>query len=308
MKRFFFSAISFLILVFYSPNGAIAQADSRRLISMSPSITEILFELGAGDQVVGVTDFCSWPEKVKALPKIGGLINPSFETMVSLQPDLVILQHDRNRLIKRLDALHLKTLPVNLEKLEDILDSILIIGRAIGKEDRAVQLREKLIKRITFFKIKLKGAPKKTTLILLGDSSNPYRDLYAVGKSTFLDQLLSLGGGENILDDSWSDYPRVSKEFILSSSPQFIIEANPHGKLSPSQKDKRSSFWDQFQTLQAVKERNIHYIGAEFILIPGPRFFKIVEAFAQVLHPELFESSMVEGSELSKILVHDTLY
>ncbi len=271
-------------------SNAWAEEYPQRIVSLSPSITETLFAIDAGDRVVGVTDFCDYPKEALSIQKVGGLINPNFETLVSLQPDLVILQHDRDRLQGHLGRLGLKVLAVRLEKLKDILDSILIMGNALGKEAPARDLNNELTRKIFKYRSLTKNAPRKSVFLLLGDSQAPTRDLYAVGKGTFLDELLEIAGGNNIVDSTFVEYPRLSKEFIIRSSPEIIIEANPNANISTEQRLQRRKFWNQFPSITAVKKNKVHYVGEEFILIPGPRFPKIVEQFVKVIHPGLFNT------------------
>ena len=126
--------------------------------------------------------------------------------------------------------------------------------------------------------------------MLLGDSSDPARDLYAAGPGTFLNELLNLSGGNNIVRDSPARYPKLSKEYIIKKSPEIIIEAGPKSNLSQNEIDLRVQEWKRFPTIKAVKNEQIHFIGADYILIPGPRLLKIIDRFSKAIHPELFES------------------
>ncbi len=199
---------------------------------MSPSITETLFALGVGDRVVGVTDFCSYPKEACALPKIGGLLNPSVEAWIKLKPDLIIHQDDSHKLRINARNLGIRTLAVSMTRLQNILDTIKTFGEVLGCESDARALIQQLQSGIQRHQAGLRNIPKKTTLLLLGDGSGPGGALYAVGRSTFLGELLELAGGENILTDPKINYPKISKEFILRHSPEVIIEAVTDANLS----------------------------------------------------------------------------
>jgi iron complex transport system substrate-binding protein len=261
----------------------------QRIISMSPSITETLFALGVGDRVVGVTDFCSYPKEACALPKIGGLLNPSVEAWVTLKPDLIIHQDDSHKLRINAKNLGIETLAISMNRIKDILETIKIFGKVLGSEPASHALIQKLESGIQNQKSRLEGLPKKTTLLLLGDGSDPGGALYAVGRSTFLGELLELAGGENILTDPTINYPKISKEYILRHSPEVIIEAGPDANLSAVEKEKKLKQWQRFPTLTAVKNNTIYFVGADYILIPGPRFLNILDHFARVIHPEVFK-------------------
>jgi len=260
----------------------------QRIISMSPSITETLFALGVGDRVVGVTDFCKFPEEACALPSIGGLLNPSIEAWIRLKPDLIIHQKDSHKLNINAKNLGIQTLPVSLSRLKNIFETITILGEALGAEPAARALTQKLQTGIQKQKTRLQGIPKKSTLLLLNDGGNPNGALYSVGRRTFLGELLELAGGENILTDSPINYPKISKEFILRHSPEIIIQAGPNANLTPKEKAESLKQWQRFSTLTAVKNKTIYFVGADYILIPGPRFLSILNHFARVIHPEAF--------------------
>jgi iron complex transport system substrate-binding protein len=281
--------IYFLLCILLFPRPIDAnEHPTQRIISTSPSITEILFELGLEDRVVAVTDFCKYPAKACKLPSIGGMINPNMETIIALKPDLIIHQSGNQRIAKNAKSLRIPALKVDVGKIEGILSSIKKIGSELNCPQSAKKLIQRLNEKITYYKERLKSLPKKRVLLLLGDSSHPSRDLYAVGSGTFLDELLNLAGGENIVKNSPARYPKLSKEFIIKKSPEIIIEAGPKSNLPQNEIDNRIEEWNRFPTIQAVKDKNIHFIGEDYILIPGPRLVKILENFFQVIHPDLF--------------------
>jgi iron complex transport system substrate-binding protein len=261
----------------------------QRIISMSPSITETLFALGVGNRVVGVTDFCSYPKEACALPKVGGLLNPSVEAWITLKPDLIIHQEDSHKLRINAQNLGIQTLSISMTSLQNIFNTIQTFGKVLGCESEAGALTHKLQSGIQNQKTRLQRVPKKTVLLLLGDGSDPGGALYAVGRGTFLGELLELAGGENVLIDPTLNYPKISKEFILRHSPEVIIEAGPDANLSTAEKEKKIKQWQRFSTLIAVKNETIFFVGADYILIPGPRFLNILDHFARVIHPEAFK-------------------
>ena len=265
-----------------------AEEAPRRIISMSPAITEILFEIGAGGLVVGVTDFCVYPPEAALLRKVGGILNPNVEAMISIQPDIIIHHFDSLKIRDYAGKLGFDSLPVKLTDLNSILDSILIIGKKLDLLDSAQIFRDKLKSQIDFYRNRLKTQRRKTVLLLLGDSDDPMLDLYAVGRNTFLGELLSLAGGNNILPETFAEYPKISKEYIIQKSPEVIIIAGPMAKLSKEKEVASIQRWAKFSTVKAVQNNNIYYIGDDYILIPGPRLLKIVDRFAKSIHPEIF--------------------
>jgi len=268
----------------------------KRIISTSPSITEILFALGLKDRIVAVTDFCTYPEEACLLPSIGGVLNPDIETIVSLTPDLIIHQSDSAKMEKNIKNLGIPTFSIKVRTISDIFESINRLGKKLNCQKAAKNLLLLLKGKIDGFKQRLLGRSPKKVLLLLGDSSDPARDLYAVGPGTFLNELLVLSGGTNILQNSNAQYPKLSKEFIIEQSPEIIIEAGPKSNLPQKEIDYRIEQWNRFPTIQAVKDKRIHFISADYILIPGPRLVKILEKFAKVIHPDLSYSEAEKTS------------
>ena len=264
---------------------------ANRIISTSPSITETLFALGLGHRVVGVTDFCEYPSEACQLPSIGGMTNPHMETLVTLGPDLVLHLSHSAKISRYAKALGIRSMGIKMDTLDDILNAIKLLGSTFGVKENSEQLLKKLTTGINFYKKRLKDIHPKETLLLLGDSSDPGRDLYATGPKTFLHELLEISGGKNILHESMAKYPRLTKEYVIEKSPEVIIEAGPKSQLTPEQVKERLKSWERFSTIRAVQTGQLHYIGADYILIPGPRLVSILEQFSQVLHPKVFQNS-----------------
>ena len=305
IKKFHVSifCLSFLISGLFQSLEAssIFEHQPQRIISTSPSITEILFELGLQDRIVAVTDFCIYPEEACHLPSIGGVLNPDIETIVSLTPDLIILQSDSAKMEKNIKSLGIPTFSIKVRTISDIFESINRLGKELNCQEAAKKLLFLLKDKINTFKQRLAGRLPKKVLLLLGDSSNPARDLYAVGPGTFLNELLVLSGGKNILNNSKAQYPKLSKEYIIEQSPEIIIEAGPKSNLPQKEIDYRVEQWNRFPTIQAVRDKSIYFIGADYILIPGPRLVKILENFVQVIHPDL------SNSQTEKITFQETV-
>ena len=263
-------------------------AASQRVISTSPAITEILFAIGAGDRVVGVTDFCNYPEEACRLPSIGGPLNPSTETWITLKPDLIIIQDDSEVIQKNAKIFEIPSLTVSVNNLNNILNSIQIIADSLHMPQAGHQLAIKIKTKIEGYRTHLKKIKPRQVLMLLSDTNDPSRDLYAVGRDTFLNELLTIAGGENVLPDTMARYPKVSKEYIIAKSPEIIIEVGPKSNLSKEETLARKKTWGKFSTLRAVKDDKLYFISADYILIPGPRLLNILDDFTRTIHPELF--------------------
>ena len=291
-----FRSIFVLLLLFFTfpvGNGWTATQGRpypQRIISMSPGITEILFALGLGNRVVGVTDFCNFPEEAKKITRIGGLLNPNYETLITLKPDLIIHQPNSHKIETFVEKLGIQNLPISMLSLDQIFESVKSIGVATGREEAADRLTKKMREKIDFHRSRLAKVPKKSVLLLLGINNDSMRDIYGVGPKTYLGELLELAGGHNILDKSRTQYPKISKEFIIHESPEIIIEAGPTRILTEKASIKRKRGWQEFPTIRAVKTGDVYFIGSDYILVPGPRLVNIIDDFVKVIHPEIFSS------------------
>ena len=176
-----FKFFHLIALFLYSISFVDAQATSQRVISTSPAITEILFAIGAGDRVVGVTDYCNYPKNACLLPSIGGPLNPNTEKWIALKPDLIILQDDSVVLNKHAKVFKIPTLEVSVNNLENILRSIQVIADAMQTPKAGKQLVGKIKIQIDNYRTSLGKTKPRQVLMLLSDTNDPSRDLYAVG-------------------------------------------------------------------------------------------------------------------------------
>ena len=284
-----FFSLCFLLVIFQEVHAA-----PQRVISTSPAITEILFALGVGNKVVGVTDFCSYPKEACILPSIGGPLNPSTETWISLKPDLIIIQEDSEIIQKNANIFKIPSLTVSVSNLKDILISIQAIADSLEVPKIGRQLTDKIKIKINDYRIQLKQLKPRQVLMLLSDTNDPSRDLYAVGRETFLNELLTIAGGENVLPHTMAKYPKISKEFIIAKSPEIIIEIGPKSNLSNEGILVRKKAWGKYPTLRAVRNDRLYFIGADYILIPGPRLVNILDDLTRNIHPELFSNQPVK--------------
>ncbi len=278
--KILFAALFFLL----NWNSVTFAKTAQRVISFSPSITEVLFAIGAGNQVAAVTDFCTYPEEALKKPKIGGMLNSSAESIIALKPDMMIFQPGKSNVKQFAKNLNVDYIEASFQDLNSIYQSIQDIGNVVGKTKEAQQLIANIKSKLANYQERLKSMKPKSTLLILGDSRDPLRDLYAVGKKTFLDELLTLSGGENVLDKTLSQYPKVSREFIISRSPEVIIIAGPNSNVTGKEFSSNLNAWRVLGSVRAVQNKNIHIVSEDYILIPGPRLVNIVDKFYQAIH------------------------
>ena len=280
-----------LLFLFFTWSSNVFAKSAQRVISLSPSITEVLFAIGAGDQVAAVTDFCTYPKQALTKPKIGGMLNSSAESIIALKPDLVVFQPGKSNVKQLAKKLNIEYIEASFQDLNSIYQSIQEIGNAVGKEKEAKKLITDIKSKLRSYQERLKNVKPKSTLLILGDSRDPLRDLYAVGKKTFLDELLTLSGGENVLDKTLSQYPKISREYIISRSPEVVIIAGPNSDVTEKEISQNLNAWRVLGSVRAVQNKNIHIISEDYILIPGPRLVNIVDMFYQAIHSSKLRAS-----------------
>lgn len=277
--------LSLFLAGFLSPAQAepTSQSGLQRILSGSPSITEILFALGVGDRVVGVTTHCDYPPEALERSKIGSLLGPFLETWITLSPDLLIYPDNHGQYQVAADTLSLKRLPLRLKTIDDILAAIRLLGKTLNLPDNGETLAGRLEDKMEEIRQRRAGAPEQPVLMLLGVSADPHRKLSAAGYNTFLNDVLELAGGKNILPPGPVHYPVVSREIILQASPETILVLGPPSELTPERIEAYDKTLGRLQTVAAVKNNRIFYISAEYILIPGPRMLQIADKLAEIL-------------------------
>ncbi|MDQ6732924.1 MAG: cobalamin-binding protein [Nitrospirota bacterium] len=264
----------------------LAQAPNR-LVSLAPSITETLYAIGLADRVVGVTEFCDYPPEARNKPKVG-YSHPNLETIVALQPDLVLAPRDfiRPDVLGKLEQLKIPTFVVEAKTVEDIASQIQMIGRMLGRSEAADTVAMELRRRLTELKRRTETLARPRVLYVL--NSQP---LITVGPGSFIHQLIEIAGGANVAARAASPYPRLSIEAVLKEDPQLIIfpvgasEGIPHGE---------QELWRRWKTMTAVKTDSFHHIASDLLNRPGPRIVLGLEKLAEIIHPEVFASSNPE--------------
>lgn len=254
------------------------QEPPQRMVSLVPSVTEILFELGLGTRLAAVTDFCTYPEAAQQLPKVGGYADPGLENILLYQPDLVFAAADMSRpaLVQRLELMKIPVYVVYPQTVEETLKTILMIGAVTGAGSKAERLVASIEARIekTQGQVTTGNRPGVLECVML-------QPLTVAGPDTFVADIIRMVGGTNLVPSGPSRYPTWNAEALLSADPKAIIVSSYPGQPDPEQFFKR---WPQ---LQAVKNNRIIRIEADWIHRPGPRMILGIEALAKALHPDI---------------------
>ena len=255
----------------------LAKAPSR-IISLAPSVTEMLFAIGAGAQVVGVTQFCDFPAEARQKAVVG-YANPNLESLVALEPDLIVAPQEflKPDLIGKLEQLKIPVFVLADRTVEDVFAHIQTLGRMLDRSTEATALGMDLRQQVARVKARTQGAEPVRVLYVL--NSEP---LITVGPGSFIDQLIGLAGGVNIAAKSATAYPRLSMEVVLQENPEILVF--PTGK-AEGISDSEQQTWRKWSTLTAVKRGNLRQIPADLLNRPGPRIGKALELLADLFHP-----------------------
>ena len=251
-----------------------------RIVSIGPSITEFVFALGAGPRVVGADDFSDEPAAAKQLEKVGG-IKVNFEKVVSLKPDLVLSVKFSDGTIEKLASAGLLVLVVDPQSAGDVARTAILLGRAVGSDGNA--MARDIQKRIDDVRAKTSTATTKPRVYHEIDASDPTK-IFTVGPGSYIHDLIEIAGGQNIAARAASAYPQLSAEEILRSDPEIIVLAAAEYSAKPDQVAARTGW----SVIRAVKNKRIVTIAPNLINRPGPRVGEAAEAYAKLVHPELF--------------------
>jgi iron complex transport system substrate-binding protein len=265
-----------------------AEAQPRRIVSTSPSITETLFALGLGQQVVGVSNYCEYPPSVLSLPKVGTYLHPDAELIARLQPDLVIVHRLPNEITNRLTALHIPFAEVDRGGVQDTYSEILQIGHATQTDSEARNLVNRLQKRMEEIHHQSQGQHSPTVVFVIGRTPGTLSNLVVVGRDAFLNELIETAGGANLMaTQSGPGYSHISLETILRLNPDVIIDMGDMGATEEERRKKVESnqaLWGQVSDLQAVRNRRVYCISSTAFVVPGPRVVDAAKTLFEILH------------------------
>ncbi len=249
-----------------------------RVVSLAPSITETLFALGAGGQVIGVTDYCNYPPGAQAKTRVGGMTNPSIETIISLSPDLVVLSMEGNvrEDFSRLEALGIPLFVTNPRSLEGIHRSIRDLGILTGRAEQAETLVRGMVAREDSVRSGLSGQKQRVLMFV------SVRPLMVAGKNTFLSELIERAGGINLAARSGGTYPAFSRESVVADDPDVLLFTSD----VLSDTALLTETFPEWRELRALKHHRVYRIDADIISRPGPRAVDGLMTLFHILHSE----------------------
>ena len=255
---------------------------AKRVVSLAPSVTEDLFAIGAGDQIVGVTDACDYPPRAQQKPRVGQYSTPDLERIIASRPDLVVVSFGNERtLINTLEKRGLTVYVAHPASVEAILGNLAALGTATGREAGAKSAVGRLRARLAAVASEVVSQPAVPTLLLVGDDP-----IYTVGRTSFIADALARAGGKNVVNDLSEPFPKLDPEQVLVRDPHAILFPL-HGTEAEAAVERlkaRSGFRETI----AVRKGAVHLLPADPVLRPGPRIVDGIEQMARLLHPAAF--------------------
>ena len=264
-------------------------AQPLRIVSTAPSITETLFALGLGDRVVGVSTYCHYPPEAASRPRIGTYLRPNVEAIVALRPDLVILQPLPDSAGPQLARLKLNILDVDHGNLEYSLSAIQTIGNRCGAGDRAAKLILEMRSRLDAIRQRTSKAPRRSLVFIVGRTPGRVDGLIAVGKGSYLNELIEIAGGVNALAGTPQAYPKISLETLLGMNPHVLVDMGDMADtVNVTEEHIREvvALWARYPALRAVAQKRVYAVASDIFVVPGPRIVQAAAAFERMLHPE----------------------
>jgi iron complex transport system substrate-binding protein len=256
-------------------------APPRRIVSLVPGVTEMVFAIGAEDRLVGVTDFCDFPAAARKKRSVGGMLAPSLETLVALQPDLVVATDSGNtdETRRQLERLRLPVYLVSPRGVADVLRTMEQLGVLTGQSARAAEVVAGLERRVRAVAERVAVRPRPRVLYVVWPEP-----LIVPGRGAAVTELIDLAGGASVTANAGEGYPRWSVESAVAWAPEVIVLARHGAGTGPVSREK----WERFAGLPAIRAGRIHNVDGDLFHRFGPRVVDALEILARLVHPEAF--------------------
>lgn len=279
--------VSFVVVL--SVSSVASSGPAARIISLVPALTEILFAIGAGPQVIAVSSFDDDPPEVAKLPRVGALLDPDTERILSMRPDLVLVYGSQTQLEAQLARAGIRTHAYRHGGLADLAPTFRIIGELTGREAEAARAVADIERRFDEVRARVAGRPRPRVLLVIGREPQTLRQLDASGGVGFLHDLIELAGGTNVLADIARQAVRVSTETLIARAPDVIIDLHYSRDLPDERRRHELDAWRQVPSVPAVKNGRIHILTGDHLVVPGPRIAAAADEYARAIHPHAFE-------------------
>jgi len=282
MKR-----LTLLVLAAWAVLGAAADAIPRRVISLIPATTEMIFAMGAGSRLVGVGSYDKFPPEAARLPKVGALLDPDTERILALRPDLVIVYNTQTELKRSLERASIAYYSYEHRAMRDIMTTIRALGLRIGFARQAETLASTMERGLARVRTTVAGKERPRTMLVFERDTSSLQNIYASGGYGFIADLLDVAGGENVFADIKQQAVQTSTEMILARRPEVIIEFRYGDSAKNLDPVRHARAWNVLGSVPAVRAKRIHVLVGDEFVVPGPRIVDAARRLAQALHPEV---------------------
>ena len=266
--------------------GAAADPAPRRVISLIPAATEMIFAMGAGSRLIAVSSYDTFPPEATKLPKVGALLDPDTERILAMRPDLVIVYGTQTELRRGLDRAGIPYYTYEHRAMPDIMATIRSIGARIGYTAQANALAASMEQALAGVRATVAGRRRPRTMLVFERDRSSLQNIYASGGYGFLADLLDAAGGDNVFSDLKQQSVQASTEMILARRPDVIIELRYGQSAKDSNPARDLRPWDALGSVPAVKAQQIHVLIGDQYVVPGPRIVDAARELGRALHPE----------------------
>jgi iron complex transport system substrate-binding protein len=266
-----------------------AAQQQQRIVSLVPALTEMLFAIGAGSSVIGVSNFDAFPPDVGRLPRVGALLDPDTERILSLRPTLVAIYGSQTALQAQFRRAGIRTYVYRHGGIPTIYESLQELGDATNHRPQADRVVRDLRARVDAVRTRVAGRPRPRVLLVIGRQPKTLREIYVSGGRGFLHEMLDIAGGHNVFADVARESAQPSQETLIARAPEVVIEVHAEGMFKTSTAEAERAVWSALPSLPAVRHRRVHVLIGQYLVVPGPRFAEATETLARTLHPEAFQ-------------------
>ena len=248
-----------------------------------------MFAIGAGAQVVGVSSYDDFPPETKALPRVGALLDPDTERILSLRPDLVVVYGSQSALESQFTRAGVRVYPYRHGGIDSVLQAMRDLARLTGHPSDGDRVIQEVQSRLDNVSMRVRGRPRPRTMLVIGRDPGVLRGVYVSAGVGFLHELLDIAGGDDIFSDIRREAAQPSNETMLVRAPQVIVELHPDDQPPAETLQKERAVWKMLASVPAVRNGQVHLLYGGYLLAAGPRIGLAAEALARVLHPDSFK-------------------
>lgn len=259
---------------------------AQTIVSLAPSLTEVTCAVGACDQLVGVTNYCLYPESVKSKEKVGGYLDANIERIAALNPDVVLVLPEHRDIRDKLEKLGLKVETIRNYHVKDIPAAMRTIGKLAGRETAGNALADEVEQEYARLNQPNPNGPKVMMVLGHGQADAVIKDLFIVGRQGFLNELLEAAGAQNAWTQTKPFFPKIGQEGLLMMDPDIIVELIAEIEVAPETFKNKKKAWKAIPHLRALKGDRYHIISSDHVLQAGPRYLETLKALRQIVEQQ----------------------